>query len=213
MINHFLTFKKIVLLSLVLFTVTSCGKKEEEEEVVDNASFFNIVYVTKASREIGATSWTTVQGFQRVKFNSAVDDSGATTGSGDFTYSFAAYKEPQLFNSGTCSGGFSGAFTMQATGETSNGDELQPYNPLDPYDDGSQDLPQDSETTDEEETDIVYNYLFSLTVSDKSFTSGCTAVQPQDSFQLRLIRYPNGDLILTNPSRTLEFYLTPELVQ
>jgi hypothetical protein len=207
----FLIKQLFTLLAISLFLV-SCAKKDDDEEVFDAGIFFNIVYQTQASRQIDTTSWTTVQGKQRFKFDPDVDDTGTDTGSGNFTVQYEAYKEPQLFNAGTCSGGYAGSYTVVITTGSGDSNSLDgPYNPLNPYNPGETTPDQtDGETADE---DIVYNYLFTLTVDQRSFSTGCTAYQPQDSFQLRILRYPNGDLVITNASRSLEFYAIPELIQ
>lgn len=206
---------KILLVALLVLSISSCAKNEEEEDdgVDRNAQFFNIVYITQAVRIIGDSAWVRVEGNQRVKFSYAEGEEDNTS-VGEFIMQYSNYKEPVLFNSTLCSGGYEGGFTLEEIIETSNPCETCPYNPLDPYDSGTQDDTTSEEIDPETGEPIVSNYkfIFTLTVDARSFTSGCSQVNPQDSFQMRVIRFPNGDLVVTNASRNLEFYFTPELL-
>lgn len=220
----YLTLKKNLTLLVLTTLVVSCGKKEKAATDTDDTGlFFNIVYYTVASRTNGSNSWTTAEGKQRFKFISEFDTTGTATGSGTFTVQYSAYREPQLFNSGTCSGGYSGDLVFQEDSTSAPIDDDAPYDPSNPYSDGSSG--GDTFTGNEDDTsssnnsnDPCFNkqptsFLLSLTVKARSLSSGCTAVAPQDSFQLRVIRYCNGDLVITNTSRTMDFYAQPELVQ
>jgi hypothetical protein len=220
----FLTLKHFFTILVMATLLVSCTKKEAEEtEVDDQGQFFNIVYYTVASRTSGSTSWTTAEGKQRFKFMSEVDSTGTATGGGTFTVQYSAYREPQLFNSGTCSGGYSGDLTFQESSTTETPDEDAPYDPSNPYSDGSSGGDEftgneDDAAGEENSDDPCFNkqpttFILSLTVKNRSLSSGCTAVAPQDRFELRVIRYCNGDLVITNSSRTMEFYAQPELVQ
>lgn len=207
----FLTFKfkTLLLLSLSAILMVSCGKKssEEDPDLEDkNAEFFAVVYKTQASRIIGSTSWIGVQGIQRLKFEKT--SNSEDTSGGNFTVQFDTYKEPQLANQGLCSGGFSGTFTIQDTTEQDPVDGDEPYDPMSEYNPG---ITNGDATTNDTG---VFTFLFTLNVTQRSFASGCsTSVNPQDSFQLRIIRYPNGDLIVTNSVRNLDHYFIPELIQ
>lgn len=223
-----LTLKKLFTLLILTTLLVSCGKKNTTETTTDDTGqFFNIVYYTVASRTTGSSSWTTAEGKQRFKFNSAVDTTGTATGSGDFTVQYEAYREPQLFNSGTCSGGYKGTFTFQESTSTTPVDKNAPYDPTSPYSDGS--TGGDTFTGNTGDTTSTSNnndpcfnkqpttFILSLAVdtgpTGRSLSSGCTAVAPQNTFQLRVIRYCNGDLVITNSSRTMDFYTQPELIQ
>lgn len=195
---------------MVVTTLVSCGKKEEEDETVDQAIFFDIAYSTQASRIEGTTAYTRVEGTQEMLFVPDTGDDSTASNSGKFMVSFQNYKEPQLFNTGVCSGGYEGTFTMNETAVTDEDttDAEEPYNPLNPYD------PEvaDGDTSEEDEDkEKVYSYIFNLAVTRRSLSSGCTSLSPLDAFSLRIIRYPNGDLIITNPSRSMEFYMIPKL--
>ena len=207
---------KILLTIFLVLSISSCAKKEDDEEVdVDQGSqFFNIVYITQAVRIVGDSAWVRVEGSQRIKFSYAEGEENNTS-IGDFIMQYANYKEPVLFNNTLCSGGYSGGFTLEEILETSNPCETCPYNPLDDYDSGTTEDDGSNTTVDPETGEEIvsnYTFLFTMTVDARSFTSGCSQVNPQDSFQLRVIRFPNGDLVVTNASRTLEFYFTPELL-
>lgn len=204
------------LFLVLIISVTSCAKKDDKTDTTTEAGlFFDIVYYTKAVRQINTTSWNTVQGVQRFKFTLDTDESGSSLGTGHFVVQYDAYKEP-LYNAGTCSGGYEGSFTVQESTTDTTTDPNSPYNPLDPYNSGDSTPPPssstDTGTTDGTDETTVYYYIFNLTVEDDSFSAGCTTVAPQTSFSLRIIRYPNGDLIITNDSRSLDFYAQPELV-
>lgn len=220
----FLTLKYFFTVLVLASLLVSCGKKENKDtDTDDTGMFFNIVYYTVATRSIGTSSWTTAEGRQRFKFNSDVDTTGTATGSGTFTVQYSAYREPQLFNAGTCSGGYSGNFSFQESGSTEEIDPDAPYDPSNPYNDGSSG--GDTYTGNDGGTggttnssDPCFNaqpniFILSLTVDARSMSSGCTTYAPQDSFELRVIRYCNGDLVITNSSRSMEFYAQPELVQ
>lgn len=199
-----------LLLMVALLVTGGCAKKKATELTEDgldpNATFFDVVYQVRASREIGTASWIAVSGIQRVKFlRTVVAEDG--TESGNFTFQFTSYKEPQLFNSTACSGGFEGTFATQPTTSTPTDNGGGVYNPQDPYDPGNTGGSGDTETTQSS-----YYFGFNLNVTRRSLSSGCTSVNPLSSFSLIVIRFANGDLQITNSSRSLEFYLVPEII-
>lgn len=212
--NIFLTCKLLSILILSL-SLTSCGKKKKVDETLDNSVFFDITYTTQASRVEGLTTYTRVEGTQEMLFFSQsinvpnIDCSGKDD-SGCFRIAYQNYKEPQL-SSGVCSGGYEGTFTLRQTEVTTadTTDANLPYNPLNPY------QPPSNGTTNEDteipEEERIYSYTFDLTVLRRSMSAGCTAVSPLDSFSLRIIRYPNGDLFVAQPTRSMEFYVIPKL--
>lgn len=202
---------------LLALALVGCGPKKEENTLNDegidiNAQFFGIVYVTKASRVIGSSSWRQVEGQQRLKFLAVTGDDG--TG-GNFTMQYTNYKEPQLYSDNPtapgCSGGYEGSFSVQETSSTVvSSDPEGPYDPSNPYNGGGGNEDNSSDTS----TPNSYYFLFNLNVGRVSFPQDgtCTRVNPLQSHQLRAIRFKNGDLQLTNQSRGLEFYLVPELI-
>lgn len=201
----------------VMILLSSCGKKEEKKEGVDDSVFFDITYFTQASRIEGTTAYTKVEGSQEMLFFipsigvegiNCVNEDDAN--SGCFRVSFQGYKEPQLFNNGVCSGGFEGTFTLRQVETTVSDttDANAPYNPLNPYQKPPEDTTEEEEIPEEEK---IYSYVFDMTVLRRSFSAGCNTVNPLDNYSLRILRYPNGDLIMTNSSRSLEFYMIPKL--
>jgi hypothetical protein len=223
--KNFSTLKYLVTTLVLASMLVSCGKKNNTDTTTDDSGlFFNIVYYTVASRSIGTSGWTTAEGKQRYKFNSDVDSTGTATGTGTFVMQYDAYREPQLFNAGTCSGGYSGSFSFQQATTVTTPDTDAPYDPSTPYSDGSTGTSDpftgntDPGTTTTNSNDPCFNkqpttFVLSLSVEARSLSSGCTAYAPQDAFELRVIRYCNGDLVITNASRTMDFYAQPELVQ
>jgi len=208
--NLFLIFNKFLFLSLSLVLI-SCGAQEEEVDiVVDNSIFFDIAYTTQGSRVDGVASYTRVEGSQELLFLTESGENDVQTNSGRFTVAFQGYREPQLFNTSLCSGGYEGTFTMRRTvneGEGDPDDPDAPYNPQDPYNNNSPDEPEDVPDAAQE----VFTFIFDMTVTRRSLSSGCNAVNPLNQFSLRIVRFPNGDLYVKNPSRGLEFYMFPKL--
>lgn len=207
---------KIIFFLILSLGLSSCGKKDEEDTTVDNSIFFDITYTTQASRVEGTTTYTRVEGTQEMLYFipninvEGVDCTGTET-SGCFRIAYQNYKEPQLFNPGVCSGGYEGTFTLRETTFTpeDENDANAPYNPLNPYQPPSSGGTEEDEEIPEEER--IYSYVFDLTVLRRSLSAGCNTVNPLDNFSLRIIRYPNGDLIVTNSSRSMEFYMIPKL--
>lgn len=202
---------------MTMLSLFSCGKQEKEDPNLDNSIFFDITYQTTATRIESITDWTANQGIQEMRYfidtiNVEGVDCTPTENSGCFRFHFNSYKEPQLFNTGFCSGGFEGTFTLreELTSQDDEDTADQPYNPLNPYNPPSSSGGDDTEIDEENR---VYTYVFDLQVhpSRRSMSSGCTSISPLDSFTLRIIRYPNGDLIVTNYSRSMEYYMVPKL--
>lgn len=209
--------KLVYLISFLLLTFISCGKKEEPNEDLDMGIFFDITYSTTGTRISGINDWTAIFGSQEVRFgvpslqNENIDCT-ATESSGCFRVSYTNYKEPQLTTTGICSGGYEGVFSYSREIITEEDEDTaeQPYNPLNPYqpDGGS----SGGETvTPEDEENIVYAYSFILNVTRRSLSAGCSQLNPLDSFTMRIIRYPNGDLIVTHYQRSMEYYMVPKL--
>ena len=209
---------KILALILVC-SVLSCSPKEEKTDDYDDrqAQFFKVVYLTQASRAIGSNSWIVVQGDFRLKFERSEGQDTTDSSSGNFTIHYTAYRETQLFNNGLCSGGYQGTFTLSETLATSTeSSPTGPYNPLDPYNPGT--TTSTSSTSTDEEDITRYVFLFALTVptnNDISLSASCTPMHPGTApatKSLRVIRFANGDLIVTDSVRGLEFYMIPEIV-
>lgn len=208
--NLFSIFNNFLFLSL-LFLLFSCGAKEEDvDTVVDNSIFFDIAYTTQGSRVDGVTSYTRVEGTQELLFITDSGENDVPTNTGKFTVAFQGYREPQLFNTSLCSGGYEGTFSMRRTvneGEGDPEDPDAPYNPQDPYNEGVPETPEEVPDAEQE----VFTFIFEMTVTRRSLSSGCNAISPLNEFSLRIVRFPNGDLYVKNPSRGLEFYMFPKL--
>ena len=202
-------FKKIFLAALMPLVVISCSSPtgDSDEEDTANLRFFDVVYITQASKITGQSSWTVVQGDQRFKFLQNADES-----TGTFTVSFANFREPQLASS-VCSGGFTGDFSIDSEDDsTVEDEENQVFNPLDPYDPGI-DVPDDGDDSEDEVSDILV-YVFTLDVptgsQNRSLTSGCRDVP--ELFQMKAIRFESGDVLITDLSRNIDYYLVPEII-
>lgn len=206
--------KFFALISLI--SLVACSAKEDKTEDYEDrqAQFFKVVYLAQASRAIGSSNWITVQGSYRLKFDRSEGQESSDSSGGDFTVHYTAYRETQLYNNGLCSGGYKGTFSLVETVASSNeSDQTGPYNPLDSYNSGN------PEVTEDDENDLSrYVFLFSLNIAsndDISMSSSCTPMNPgiaPTTRSLRVIRFANGDLILTDSIRGLEFYMIPEIV-
>lgn len=197
---------KLILITLAL-GISSCSPTKKSEDFDDrNAQFFDVVYIAQASRVTGSSNWVKVQGDQRLKFFKSSGQEESDFAGGNYTVHFTNYKEPQLYNNGLCSGGFTGTFTLKETVDDVDSTETGPYNPMNNYDSGET---QEADTTDTSR----FVFIFTLSVSERSLSASCAPLNPSDPLSLRVIRFNNGDLIVTNAQRTLEFYMIPELVQ
>lgn len=200
--NYLVNILKMLFLATILI---SCGTPKDSTEDNEDANnqFFDVVYITQASKISGQSSWTVVQGDQRIKF---LQSSEASTGT--FTFSFANFREPQLATN-ACSGGFTGDYTTESTEDTTvDNEENTSYNPLDPYDPETEN--PDNGDEDEEEIDQILVYVFDLALTDRSLTSGCRNYE--NAYQVKAIRFTNGDVILTDLSRNIDYYMVPEII-
>ena len=183
---------KNILFVLTLFIILSCGPTEPEEELPDflyplHSSSFEV----KAYREIGLSTFTGISGIQRYHFSEAsVDvelvnygDSSSSFCTGQYTASLTAAQESEVFaelstNSGT-------------------------YDIHSPY------VTEESvEETNEEVNDVFRSY-FSITVDLNTLTMNvdCGITVFTENI-IHTSVYQNGDLILIDYARGLEFLLS-----
>lgn len=201
------SFLSKIVLGFVIAGLLSCSPKDKKSEDFEdrNAQFFDVVYIAQASRLIGTSNWVTVEGDFRMKFSRSAGQDESDSSGGDYTTHFTSYREAQLYNNGLCSGGFLGTFALRETVDDVEGGVDGPYNPMNPYNSGT--------TNPEEETDTSrFVFIFTLTVTERSLAASCAPLNPSDPLSLRVIRFNNGDLIVTNAQRNLEFYMIPELI-
>ena len=210
-------FCKILIIMLIM---ASCSKKEVEKlDVNQNALFFNIVYNTKYYRIKDSASWRLIQGKQTLQFlrSAATNEEAVDLNAGTFILTFENYKELGLSNTNACSGGYQGNFTSTAiTGTSSSGDTTAnpiydpnvPYNPNEVTD--AESTINIDPVTGEEIPAATYNFEFILDVVSKSLTAGCSAVNPLSQVKFDILRFTsNGDLIVTDYNRGLEYYMIP----
>jgi hypothetical protein len=206
---------------IILFLLTSCGKKAEvsQDTVEQNAGFFGIVYQTTASRIMGTTPWIATNGLQRMLVNHT--GNVADTNSGSYTFQFETYKEPQLYNTNLCSGGYSGTVNITQTTDTT----VSTVSGNTPYDPSATYVPLNPtpSSTDPSAGGVdpitgiailptYYSFDFDFTVASRSLSAGCNAVTPLASFTLNVIRLTKtGDLIVTNSNKGIEYYMIPQL--
>lgn len=206
-----------MLLFIVLF---SCGQQEEEDLTeFEEINFFDIVYETTHYRSLGGDTWVGILGDFEVKFEvltSVEEDELPDEVEGIFIYNFDAFARTSFDQkcSGTLAGGDDynnddepdGKFTLTFTEDTTIGesidtDENATWSVLDPY-------RSDEEDLDEESSVRIYN--FTLEVGLRNFVpSNCFAAF--NTFNLRVIRFTDGSLIIEDPSQGLEYFLIPKL--
>lgn len=194
---------------LILILVVGCKAQTSSTDTTTtstntgdpDAVFFDVVYKTIASRLIGSTSWINVEGIQRYKFDK-IDPT--VTSSGSFIVAYSSYKEPQLYNNNYCTGTVNGTFSVVQTDSTSTSSTNTIYDPSTTY------VPD--QTSTDTSSQNFYSFNFAMTVASKSLSSGCgTTINPLASYKLNMIRFYNGDMIISYPDRGIEFYTIPEL--
>lgn len=200
-----LNFLLFNLLAISLIACDSSKKDEPDILLDDTVIFFDVVYKTLASREIGTSSWYAVQGNQKIKFDKGENNSGV------YTISFDNYKETHLVQPNACSGGYRGTYALGDASESGDGNEDGPYDPMDPYDPGSGGSGDDGEL--DPNVVLPVAFFFSMTVTETSLQVNCsTSITPQNPHTLRIVRFSNGELVITNYSRNLEFYMAPDIL-
>lgn len=201
------------LLILFLLTIISCGKKEVvTPTALQELGFFDIVYETVATRTLGDTTWIApIVGARDVKFLTTTvvgaDDSLPSVLEGTFTYSVQGYA--RLTSQSTCSGGYSGTFTMtyadEGTTVGTNVSNAPNYDIMTPY--NTTDSSTATTTTD---VATINTFSFNLTIVNKSFTPA-NCMNPAPTNAVKVVRFTNGDLIEDDPSKNLQYYLRPKL--
>lgn len=198
---------------LSLFTLFSCGEKKEDDEY-NNDTFFDIVYETLAVREAGRNDWILIDGIRDVKFNTTTkvkkDEELPNYLEGTFQFVLTNYTRSQAIT--PCTGGWTGNFTLnlfvgsEAPGGTTqpNG---EPYSVLNPYNPNGGTISIDPEDV----IDEIRTYLFENTVTNVSLYPQETCTFPFTTHSLKVVRFPNGTLILEDLSQGLEYFLRPKL--
>lgn len=199
---------KINILYLFFLILLGCGKvKEKEDLTVSNDNFFNIVYDTIAVRDIGSTTWISpIVGERQVKFNVTTtvgeDETLPDVLEGTFTFSLGDYAK--TVTQTKCSGGYAGTFVLTTsvasttatnTGGASNILDITDYNPS---------------TSPTSETVDIKNYFFELKVTASTFVPTACAT-PNPTHDIKVVRFENGDLIMDDGSKGLQYYLRPKL--
>lgn len=201
------------LFILFLLTMISCGKKEVvTPTALQELGFFDIVYETVATRTLGDTTWIApIVGSRDVKFLTTTvvgaDDSLPSVLEGTFTYSVQGYA--RLSSQSTCSGGYSGTFTMtyadEGTTVGTNVTNAPNYDIMTPYN-----TTNSSTATTTTDVATINTFSFNLTLVNKSFTPA-NCMNPAPTNAVKVVRFTNGDLIEDDPSKNLQYYLRPKL--
>lgn len=206
---------------------------------LEKIGFFNITYETLASRPISTTpsDWIDVAGCREMKLGTSVtvndDEALPDALTGDFTIALQGFK--RTLSSGSCTGGNAGGFSLTFQNEEAADsvpeEEKPPYSIFDPYNNVNRVNPNDEEVNSDPENEI-RTYIFGMTPSRESMSPAsqcvgqiyCPAesggVNDPDgidqennpcSYSLKVVRFPNGHLILDDTSKGVQYYLKPRL--
>lgn len=215
------------------------GSTKEECQVseLERVGFFNIAYETIASRPISssASTWIEVNGCREMKFasNISAEDDAALPANltGDFIIALQSFKTSA--STGPCAGGNKGAYTMTfqdgESAETVADEDKPPFSIFDPFNDVTRvNYVEDEEENDDPDNEI-RTYLFAMTPAQE--TTGpqsemcggqiyCAAREANNSidqdkhpcdYSFKVVRFPNGHLILDDTSKGVQYYLKPRL--
>lgn len=196
---------KMGCLVALSFTLTSCGKQEEEKEGFQY-SFEKQTFVQSVYREVDAeTGWFSHSGQRTIRiepnnyknsFNYYLEYAGVYCfGETEATYRYVSQKEFALaINTGGTTGGSS-------SGSGSGNDDDGIYNPHDPYETPEEPVEPDSKAD-------VMDYFMISTITKNTVTAGCNF--PIESVQYTHFRlFQNGDLIVKDYNRRLEYWFKP----
>ena len=211
--------KKILTIILLSFLLFSCGQENsnDDEEITDfdQANFFDVVYETLAVRQLGQEIWTLTDGRRDVKFESTtqIDENETLPDQveGTFQFSLQSYTRSQAIAS--CTGGWDGDFSLDLFEDGGDIGDIEdagdtPYSVLDPYN------PDEDSNTAIDPDDVVEGirtYFFSLKVNNVSLFPQDSCSFPFTNHSLKVIRFPNGTLIMEDSSKGLEYFLRPKL--
>lgn len=219
----FKKMKKIILiLSFILFSCTAQKKKTDEITTLDIPQFFNIVYEVVGVRVIGSQSdFIQTSGSMLVKFETTtvinIDSNIPDNLEGRFTFNYSLFSNPIDSFSTATDGGYSGRYLIIDTTTTQNTDLIDnnsTYSVFDPY---GTDNPIDPDQVVEN----LLTFNFSMTIPNDPSISGeenkncfptanCTPIP--SSYDLSVIRFPNGTLIMEEPFSGFQYYLKPKLI-
>ena len=186
---------------VLFFFLISCSPPTTTDPTVDPATFFSITYIATESEGINLTTpWTPVQGQFLMKFTQSTDP--AANGSGTFIMHYTSYLEPQLcpFNQNcVCSGGTDGVFTVyDPNASPTPTSSAVPYSPTTTYTPTTNGSSSTIVDPNDPTIAIIYTYNFNISISESNLTSGC---KPEANRLLQIVRFANGDLIMTNGYR------------
>lgn len=229
----------LFLLSVVSCSKDKCANSDSEEckiTEVQKIGFFNITYETIASRPISTTptQWIDVSGCREMKLGTktSVKDDEALPESltGDFTVALQNFK--RTLSSGSCTGGNTGNFTLTfqdlEAADSVPEEDKPPYSIFDPYNNVNRVNNNDEEVNSDPENEI-RTYIFGMAPTRESMqpTESCggqiycpnSVNEPggvnQDtkpcSYSFKVVRFPNGHLILDDTSKGVQYYLKPRL--
>lgn len=185
----YIILTKILVIALSLTSIVSCGKKKEEDVIINRSGGFRAAYYSESTKN----NWIPVSGSMIFKTNLKEDAE-----SGVFSFNYTGYKD----QFGNCTANIVGSvaivdFTQimpdYTEDNSSSYDVNKPYNP-----DGSVRVPEDAE-------------LFGANFTTTNFVdngSYCPFAQTSTN-QYAIILYPTGRLILTDVNRGLDFLLLP----
>jgi hypothetical protein len=186
----------------ISIALTGCGKKVAPSTLAVD-QFFDVVYVATQYRVPGSSTWFPTSGLYEMQF---LQDKAAKTVGGTFLMHYTSYLESNLCPYGyncVCSGGITGLFTDGTTkAQDTSG---QPYDPNMPYDSGGG---TGSTTPTDSSISKIYSFNFALNIQVVNLTTGCANGHKYNQ-PVRIYRFSNGDLIVTND--TSQLYMTPEI--
>ena len=195
------------IFALCILSLSFGCSKKIPVSTLNQAQFFDIVYVATQYRAPGETTWFPTSGLYEMKF---LQDSGenASAVGGSFSMHYTSYLESNLCPYGqncVCSGGLTGLFS----------DAPKPTDPIvAPYDPNSTYNPDGGTATatgtapTDSSVSTIYTFNFSLSFQANTLTSGC-ANGHKFNQPLKVYRFSNGDLIVNND--TSQLYMTPEI--
>jgi hypothetical protein len=208
--------KKILVLLLSLLLVNSCGQQAEEETTEnDELKFFDVVYEGLTWRPIGNDTWIQSTGERLMKFETTtvIGDEEVLPENleGTFAFSLGAYKK--ISTDPSCEGKYQGTFLLKlfetnTIGEVAAGDDSEcasswgVYCPYDPN--------PDSTIDPEDQVDNIRTYQFEMKITQQQFfPTNCES--PFITHDLKVVRFPNGTLIVDDTSKGLQYFFRPKL--
>ena len=207
---------KIFVLLISLILINSCGQQAEEDTTEnDELQFFDVVYEGLTWRPIGNQTWIQSTGERLLKFETRtkIGDEEVLPENleGTFAFNLGSYKK--ISSDSACSGAFQGTFILElfesnTIGEVvdDNDDECSSsWGVYCPYD------PNPNTTVDpEDQVENIRTYQFKLKITQQQFApSNCES--PFIEHDLKVVRFPNGTLIVDDPSKGIQYFFRPKL--